>query len=130
MRRRTILLTLASGTLAACAANVKPLREQPVVAASKPASAPPPSKIQRLLLWLPPHSATEVRTSAYGGTKLLFDNAVFGDELKKKFQSAGIEVVEGTSTPLELDRRDDQRALMTRFKLTQRFEVDVADLRS
>jgi hypothetical protein len=130
MHRRAMVLTLGSGILVACAPNVKPLREQPIVAASKPADAPPPSRIQRLLLWLPPPTATQVRTSLYGGTKLLFDNSVFGGELKKQFQSAGIDVVEGTGTPLELNRGDDQRALMARFKLAQRFEVDVVNVES
>ncbi len=123
MLRRTMTLGLGCGVLAACV-NVPPPPngDKPL---SQPANAPPPQKIQRLLVWIPPALAGEIKTP--GGTRKapMFSGERFAAELKKQLEPRGVEIGVGTSSGFELDRRDEQKALAARLKPTHRLEVDV-----
>jgi hypothetical protein len=119
MLRRSFVVTLAGSLIGGCA-KVTPA---PV---EIPADAPPPSKIRRLLVWLPAPSATETARPGLTTSKSLFDNEVFVSELRQKLQPFGVEIAVGTSSGSERDRRDEQNALVARFRPTHRLEVDVA----
>ena len=127
MIRRTFLVAIAAGGLAACDPP------SPISYAPPPSTgAPPAFKIQRLLVWLPPATATDVRVRETFSTKTvrLFDTNAFGAELKKQFEAHGVQVLIATSSGFELNRADEQKGLRDRFKPTHRFEVDVSNVAS
>jgi hypothetical protein len=125
MLRRTMTLGLGCGVLAACV-NVPPPPngDKPL---SQPANAPPPQKIQRLLVWIPPPQAAEIKTSSGARKAPIFSGERFAAELKQQLELHGVEVAVGTSSGFELDRRDEQKALAGRLKPTHRLEVDVGN---
>ena len=125
MLRRTMVLGLGCGALAACA-NVPPppSGDKPL---AQPANAPPPQKIQRLLVWIPPPSAGEIKMPSGARKAPMFSGERFAAELKKQLEPHGVEVGVGTGSGFELDRRDEQKALMARLKPTHRLEVDVGN---
>src|SRR5689334_6242799 len=106
MLRRSFVVTLAGSLAAACVQL--PKRDPNAPPLEIPPDAPPPSKIRRLLVWLPAPSATQVAPSGglglYAGKTLLFDNEVFVSQLRQKLQPYGVEMAVGTSSGLELDR--------------------------
>src|SRR5687768_13864679 len=81
--------------LAACG---KPMQPQTVV----PTGAPPPQKIERLLVWLP-----EIE---------FMDPAGITEAFKTTFAARGVAVEVGVSTRLELDRREAMRSIVARFR--------------
>jgi len=129
MLRRAVLLTLGSALASACTPVPKPDPNAPPLGI--PPDAPPPSKIRRLLVWLPPPAATDVYAGVtHGAQSVLFNNAVFVEALKRALQPYGVEVAVGIGSGFELDRRDEQRALMDQFNPTHRLEVDVVNVMS
>lgn len=124
MIRRTFLAAILAGGMSACA----PPPPRPVTLVAAP-DGPPPSKIQKLLVWLPPTQAGELNVpAAFGSTKRVhvFDFSAFGDELRRQFEGHGVQVLIGTSSGFELDRADEQRKLRAQFRPTHRLEVDMS----
>lgn len=104
--RRLPLAVLASLLLSACAPKTVG------VSMVAPPAAPPAGKIERLLVWFAVNN--------------MVDAAAVGQGLKAKLLERGIAVEFGASQPLELDRAEAQRPLISRFKPTYRLEIDVA----
>lgn len=130
MLRRSFVVT-SIGSLAAGCVQV-PKRDPNAPPFEIPPDAPPPSTIRRLLVWLPSPMSTQAPASGgiglYATNKVLFDNQAFMNQLRQKLQPYGVEIAVGTSSGLELDRRDEQKALVARLKPTHRLEVDVTRL--
>jgi hypothetical protein len=104
--RRTLMLGslnafVAIFLLAACGPPPQP---RTVV----PAGAPPPQKIERLLVWLPESE--------------FMDAASITEAFKTKFAARGVAVEVGVSTRLELDRREAVRSIASRFRPTNLLE--------
>jgi hypothetical protein len=124
MFRRMMIVALGCGVVAACVTRPPPPNGETPLA--KPVNAPPPEKIQRLLLWIPPPAATQIPSLDIHGKVSFFNSARFAEELKKRLEAHGVQVVVGTSSGYELDRRDEQKVLTARLKPTHRLEVDVS----
>jgi len=73
-------------------------------------TAPPPRRIERLLVWLPPDDKA-------------VDSAGFATALSTALASYGTVVQIGRAKPLELDRATDQAPLAASFKPTHRLEI-------
>jgi hypothetical protein len=106
MLRRSMMLAAIGSLVGACARTV------PAFTAKLPPNAPPPTKIERLLLWLPAD-----------------DSAVNAQQLAEAFRTKlapyGVSMSVGRARPLELERSDEQQPFMSSFKPTHRLEVDV-----
>jgi hypothetical protein len=88
---------LAYLLLAACGQPSKP-------STIVPAGAPPPQKIERLLVWFPDDA--------------FLDTAAVTQAFKTKFAAHGVAVEVGVSKRLELDKREAQRAIIAGFRPT------------
>ena len=111
-RRRLLLgagIAVSGSVLAACA--------EPSFVLEPVAAAPPPVKMQRLLLWLPPDDKT-------------VDWALFARQLASALAPYGVSVEAGRSIRLSLSRSDDQKASIASFNPTYRLEIDIADATS
>lgn len=117
MLRRTLMTMIPIGLAGACTSHPTDLllRAGP--------DAPPVIKIERLLLWIPSDAAAQVKPGLF--TKTLFSFTAFADALKARLSPRGVAVEVGTLDPLELDRREAQRAVVARFKPTHRLEIQV-----
>jgi hypothetical protein len=106
MLRRTMIL--AAGSAAASCA-----REQiaAVLATQVPSAAPPPTKITRLLLWLPADDQA-------------LDAKVVAERFTTELASVGAVVAVGRAKPSRLDRRGDQQPFIATFKPTHRLEIE------
>lgn len=102
--RRAIAKTLMLG-LAACTSS-------PTMTVVTPATAPPATKIGRLLVWLPPSQ--------------LMSFEVVRQAFKAKLAAHGVAAEVGMSQPLELDRTDAQREIVRSLNPTHRLEFDAA----
>jgi hypothetical protein len=102
-------LVSSSAVLAACA--------EPAFVLEPVAPAPPPVKMQRLLLWLPPDDKT-------------VDWALFASQLGSALSPFGVTTETGRSIRLSLSRSDDQKASIARFNPNYRLEIDIADATS
>ncbi|MBN9090034.1 MAG: hypothetical protein J0J01_24245 [Reyranella sp.] len=109
MQRRLLLASVGALLTAGCQPEGK------VLQVSAPANAPPPRKIERVLIWLPPETGLA--------------SAKLGDAFVAAFVSQGVPARVGRGTALELNRGDDQAALMNELKATHRVEVEVASYR-
>jgi len=107
MQRRTLL----AGTVGALV-TTGCVPEGRVLQVSAPPNAPPSRKIERVLVWLPPQTGL-------AGAKL-------GDAFVSAFAPYGVPVRVGRANALELNRGDDQAALMNELKATHRVEVEIA----
>jgi hypothetical protein len=106
MIRRSMLLTMGGSVLASCSS--KPA----LTTVARPLTSQP-TKIERLLLWLPADGATiDVKETAL--------------EFVAQLSPFGVAVKVGRSTTLELDREDDQKPIISAFQPTHRLEIDVA----
>ena len=111
-RRRLLMgvgLASVGGALAACA--------EPSFVLEPVAAAPPPVKMQRLLLWLPPDDKT-------------VDWPIFARQLASALAPYGVTTETGRSTRLSLSRSDDQKASIASFNPTYRLEIDITDATS
>lgn len=107
MLRRTMMLLMAGDAATSCT------RVAPTVSTIVLPSAPPPTKIERLLIWFPANdSAVDAKKMA--------------DAFAVQLAPFGVAVKAGRSTALELDRGDDQKPFVVAFKPTHRLEIDVA----
>lgn len=77
------------------------------------ASGPPPVKMQRLLLWLPP-------TDDY------VDGAKLTSEFVRELAPFGVAVESGRENGLSISRSDDQKKIVRRFNPTYRLEIDLS----
>ncbi len=99
-----MIAMLAASVVASCT-------KEPKLSALSTASAPPASKITRLLIWLPSDdSAADAKEMAL--------------QFTSKLSALGVAVQIGRSTALELDRGDDQKPFVAAFKPTHRLEID------
>jgi hypothetical protein len=104
--RRTIIL-VAGGVAASCASQPG----SAVLATQIPPSTPPPTKITRLLLWLPADDRA-------------LDASLFAVRFTAALAPVGGVVAVGRARPAEADRWADQRRFITAFKPTHRLEID------
>jgi hypothetical protein len=104
MQRRLILAGIASA-LTGCQPAEKRLQVMapPIV---------PASKIERVLIWLPPETGLV--------------SADTGKMFVAALSSYGVTAEVGRSTALELNRGEDQAPLMNELKATHRLEIEVA----
>jgi len=77
--------------------------------------APPPTKIERLLLWLPP------------ANRFLDDQRVAAS-FATALAPYGVALETGNTKVMELDRGDDQKSIIQRFNPTHRLEIDIAEM--
>lgn len=101
MLRSLGAVLLVAFLLAAC---FKPPQPQTVV----PTGAPPPQKIERLLVWLPESE--------------FMDPAGITEAFKTTFAARGVAVEVGVSTRLELDKGAAVRSIVSRFRPTNLLE--------
>jgi hypothetical protein len=107
MQRRTLLAaTVGALVSAGCVPEGK------VLQVTAPPSTPPAGKIERVLVWLPPQEGIA--------------RPKLGDAFVSAFAPYGVSVRVGRAIPLELNRGDDQAAMMNELKATHRLEVEVA----
>jgi len=101
-----MIRVLAASVVASCTPPA------PTLKALSTASAPPASKITRLLIWLPADdSAADVKVMAL--------------QFTSKLSALGVAVQIGRSNALELDRADDQKPFIAGLKPTHRLEIDI-----
>jgi hypothetical protein len=110
MQRRTFLVTTV-GALATAGC----LSEGKLLQVTAPPNAPPPTRIERVLVWLPPQESLV--------------NAKLGDAFVSAFAPYDVPVRVGRATALELNRGEDQARLISELKATHRLEVEVASFR-
>jgi hypothetical protein len=77
--------------------------------------APPPTRIERLLFWLPP-------------SNFILDDRSVAASFAAALAPYGVTLETGNTKVLELDRSDDQRAVIQRFNPTHRLEIDIVEL--
>lgn len=126
MIRRALLIAVLLGSAGACG-HIPPVPDGSTPL-DKAADSPPPSKIQRLLVWLPPAPAGEVQLRRLIGREQvrLFDVVDFGNELKRLLEARGVRVLVATSSGFELNRADEQKNLIAQFKPTHRLELEIS----
>ena len=106
------LLLAAGGILGALALAACAERAPAFVLEPTPPTAPPPAKMQRLLLWLP------------SGDKSL-EWSFLASQLAKALAPYGVAVETGRAHRLEISRSDDQKALIESFRPNYRLEIDL-----
>lgn len=109
--RRRFLLGMA-GVISAAVLTACTERAPTFVVEPTPAAAPPPVKMQRLLLWLPSDDKT-------------VEWSFIATQLAASLAPYGVTVETGRYQRLEISRSDDQRALIENFKPTYRLEIDM-----
>jgi hypothetical protein len=110
MQRRSLLAaTVGALVTAGC------LSEGKLLQVTAPANAPPPTRIERVLVWLPPQQGLV--------------SAKLGDAFVSAFAPYGVPVRVGRATALELNRGEDQARLMNELGATHRLEVELASFR-
>ena len=102
--RRSLMFMATTSMIAAC--------REPKVYTLGPRIGPPSAKIERLLLWLPADDRA-------------LDAKAVADQFRAKLSPFGVVMGVGRSTALELDRSDDQKALIASFRPTHRLEIDI-----
>ncbi len=106
MQRRALLIAAVGAVVVS---GCSPEKRLQVIA---PAAAPPPTKIQRVLIWMP------------GG-----EAVVDARSLEKAFETAltplGVSTGFGRSNLLELNRGDDQKRAMDALAASHRLEIDI-----
>jgi hypothetical protein len=78
-------------------------------------AAPPPTKIERLLLWLPP------------ANRVLDDQRVAAS-FATALAPYGVALETGNTKVMELERGDDQKSVIQRVNPTHRLEIDIAEM--
>lgn len=78
-------------------------------------AAPPPTKIERLLLWLPP-------------ANYVLDDKRVAASFAAALAPYGVALETGNTKPMELERSDDQKSAIQRFNPTHRLEIDIAEM--
>lgn len=106
------LLLAAGGIIGAAALTACAERTPTFILEATPAAAPPPVKMQRLLLWLP------------SGDESL-EWSFLSSQLAKALAPYGVAVETGRAHRLEISRSDDQKKMIESFRPTYRLEIDL-----
>ncbi|CAN5905514.1 hypothetical protein BH11PSE3_BH11PSE3_33480 [soil metagenome] len=109
MQRRTFLV-MSAGALATTGC----LSDEERLQVTTSSNAPPPTRIERVLLWLPPQTGLA--------------SAKFGEAFVSAFAPYGVTVRVDRAKALELNRGEEQAASMSEMEATHRLEVEVATL--